>query len=51
MTLYVANIEDWGEINQVYAEVMGNHKPARAVVPVPELHYGLGLEVQVIAAV
>lgn len=51
MTLYVANIDDWGKINAVYARIMGNHKPARAVVPVPHLHYGLGLEVQVIAAV
>lgn len=50
MTLYVANIDDWGAINAIYAQFMGSHRPARAVVPVPHLHYGLGLEVQVIAA-
>ena len=51
MTLYVADISHWGKINTIYAEFFGDHKPARAVVPVPELHYGLGLEVQVVAAV
>ena len=51
MTLYVTDIGNWAKINQVYAEMMGDHKPARAVVPVPDLHYGLGLEVQVIAAI
>jgi enamine deaminase RidA (YjgF/YER057c/UK114 family) len=29
---------------------MGDHKPARAVVPVNALHYGYQVEVQVIAA-
>lgn len=51
VTIYLANIENWGKINAVYSRIMGEHKPARAVVPVPELHYGLELEVQVIAAV
>ncbi|MDZ4682203.1 MAG: Rid family detoxifying hydrolase [Saprospiraceae bacterium] len=51
VTIYVSNIENWGKINAVYSRIMGGHKPARAVVPVPELHYGLALEVQVIAAV
>ena len=51
MTLYVADVEHWGEVNRVYAEFFGAHKPARAVVPVKELHYGLAIEVQVIAAV
>lgn len=51
MTLYVADVEHWGEVNRVYAEFFGEHKPARAVVPVKELHYGLAIEVQAIAAV
>ena len=47
MTLYVTDIGNWGKINEIYAEFFGDHKPARAVVPVPVLNYGLGLEVQV----
>lgn len=51
VTIYVVDIADWADINATYSRIMGEHKPARAVVPVPMLHYGLGLEVQVIAAV
>ncbi len=34
MTVYVSGIEHWGEVNEAYAEVMGDHRPARAIVPV-----------------
>jgi enamine deaminase RidA (YjgF/YER057c/UK114 family) len=30
---------------------MGANKPARAVVPVKELHYGYALEIQCVAAI
>ena len=51
MTVYISDIELWGRFNAVYVEVMGDHKPARAVVPVNGLHYGYQVEVQAIAAV
>ncbi|HNV76153.1 MAG: RidA family protein [Gemmatimonadetes bacterium] len=50
MTIYVSDISLWGEVNVAYARVMGDHKPARAVVPVKELHYGYQIEIQAIAA-
>lgn len=50
MTVYVTDIELWGRFNATYAEVMGSHRPARAVVPVKTLHYGYQVEVQAIAA-
>ena len=34
MTVFVSDIDYWGEVNEAYAEVMGDHKPARAIVPV-----------------
>jgi 2-iminobutanoate/2-iminopropanoate deaminase len=34
MTIYVSDAALWGEVNAAYAEVMGDHKPARAIVPV-----------------
>jgi 2-iminobutanoate/2-iminopropanoate deaminase len=34
MTIYVSDIDHWGDVNTVVAEVMGKHKPARAIVPV-----------------
>lgn len=51
VTVYVTDMALWGRFNTVYAEVMGAHKPARAVVPVNPLHYGYNVEVQAIAAV
>ncbi len=51
MTIYISDIELWGGVNGAYARVMGAHKPARAVVPVKDLHYGYQIEIQAIAAV
>ncbi|GMV08961.1 MAG: reactive intermediate/imine deaminase [Gemmatimonadota bacterium] len=50
MTIYVSDISLWGEVNIAYARVMGAHKPARAVVPVRDLHHGYQIEIQAIAA-
>ncbi|GMV04978.1 MAG: reactive intermediate/imine deaminase [Gemmatimonadota bacterium] len=50
MTVYVSDIAHWGEVNRVYAEVMGTHRPARAVVPTRDLHYGYLVEIQAVAA-
>lgn len=49
MTIYISDIELWGEVNEVYARVMGDHRPARAIVPVKELHFGTQIEIQAIA--
>lgn len=50
MTVYVSDVSHWGEVNRVYAEIMGDHRPTRAVVPVRDLHYGYLVEIQAIAA-
>lgn len=49
MTIYVSDMELWGEVNSAYARVMGDHRPARAIVPVKELHFGTQIEIQAIA--
>ncbi len=51
VTAYITRLDDWGDVNATYAEVMGSHRPARAIVPVPDLHYGVALEVTCIASV
>ena len=33
MTVYVADIELWGPVNEVYKRIMGDHRPARVIVP------------------
>jgi 2-iminobutanoate/2-iminopropanoate deaminase len=50
MTIYISDIDLWGGVNAAYARVMGAHRPARAVVPVKDLHYGYQIEIQAIAA-
>jgi 2-iminobutanoate/2-iminopropanoate deaminase len=49
-TVYVSDIGLWGRVNAVYATVFGDHRPARAVVPTRELHYGFQVEIEAIAA-
>jgi 2-iminobutanoate/2-iminopropanoate deaminase len=51
MTIYVSDIELWGKVNETYARVMSEHRPARAIVPVKDLHFGTKIEIQAIAAV
>ena len=50
-TIYVSDMELWGAVNETYARVMGDHRPARAIVPVKDLHFGTKIEIQAIAAV
>jgi 2-iminobutanoate/2-iminopropanoate deaminase len=50
VTAYIVGVENWPRFNGIYAELMGTAKPARAVVPVPELHYGYLIEIEAIAA-
>jgi 2-iminobutanoate/2-iminopropanoate deaminase len=49
MTIYISDMEDWGKVNEVYKRILGEHKPARAIVPVKDLHFGTKLEIQAIA--
>ena len=49
-TIYVSDMELWGAVNAAYARVMGDHRPARAIVPVKDLHFGTQIEIQAIAA-
>lgn len=51
MTVYVTDIADWPVFNTLYAEAMGDHRPARSVVPVPVLHHGYRIEIDAIALV
>lgn len=50
MTVYVSDISHWADVNRAYGEVMGAHRPARAVVPTRDLHYGYLIEIQAVAA-
>ncbi|MBV9560313.1 MAG: RidA family protein [Bradyrhizobium sp.] len=49
VTAYLVGIEHWSAFNAIYAEALGEHRPARSVVPVPALHHGYLIELDAIA--
>ncbi len=49
-TVYIADASHWPAFNAVYARKLGDHRPARTVVPVAQLHYGYLVEMDAIAA-
>jgi 2-iminobutanoate/2-iminopropanoate deaminase len=50
-TVYVSDIALWDRVNAVYAAFFGSHRPARAVVPTRDLHFGFLVEIDAVAAV
>ncbi len=45
-TVYLRHIEDFPAMNEVYAEVFGEHRPARATVGVAGLPMGALVEIE-----
>ena len=51
MTIYITGRSYWTPVNAVYARIMGAHRPARAIIPVPEIKPGCMIEIQAVASV
>lgn len=51
VNVFVSDIALWPRINAEYSKIMGQHKPARIVVPCNPLNYGCLIEIDCIAAV
>lgn len=51
VNIFVADVESWPAVNEVYEAFMGAHRPARTVVPTGELHLGALIEINAIAAI
>jgi reactive intermediate/imine deaminase len=49
VTAYIVGIGNWPRFDAVYAAMLPDARPARSVVPVPELHYGYLVEIDAIA--
>ena len=49
VTAYIVDAERWPRFNALYAEAMGDARPARTVVPVAQLHYGYLVEIDAVA--
>lgn len=50
VTAFIVGVENWPAFNRIYAELFGEARPARSVVPVPSLHHGCLIEIEAIAA-
>ncbi|MBN2355146.1 RidA family protein [candidate division KSB1 bacterium] len=48
-TIYISDMALWDQVNAVYADYLGAHQPARAVVPVGPLHHGALVEMDCVA--
>jgi len=50
-TIFLVNMEDYGAVNEVYAEFFKDSKPARATVEASRLPKDVGVEIEAIAIV
>jgi 2-iminobutanoate/2-iminopropanoate deaminase len=48
-TVYLADINDFAAMNEVYATYFSDHKPARAAFEVAKLPLGAGVEIEMVA--
>lgn len=51
MRVYQSGISLWDNVNEIYIQCFGEHKPARYVVPTRELHFGCLIEIEATAFV
>lgn len=49
-TVFIEDMDDFGEVNEVYAEYMSEPYPARSAVEVSDLAIDFEVEIEVIAA-
>ncbi len=50
-TIYVSDESLWGAVNETYAKILGEHKPARAIIPVGKFRGEFLIEIEAVAAV
>ena len=51
MTIFVSDENLWGAVNETYKRIFGEHKPARAIIPVGKFRGDFLIEIEAIAAV
>ena len=50
MNISVADINLWDGVNSVFSRILGEHRPARAIIPTGKLHYEFLIEIEAVAA-
>lgn len=49
VTAYIVGVDYWPRFDAVYRSMLPGWRPARSVVPVPELHHGFLVEIDAVA--
>ncbi|WP_434694616.1 RidA family protein [Pseudomonas sp. Z1-14] len=47
--IYIVDVADWPTVNLVYSTLMGQHRPARVIIPCGPLHHGALVEISAVA--
>ena len=50
-TIFLADMNDFSAVNKIYAEALGNHKPARSTIQAAGLPKGAKVEIEALAMV
>lgn len=50
-TIFVSDENLWSAVNETYKRILGEHKPARAIIPVGKFRGDFLIEIEAIAAV
>jgi 2-iminobutanoate/2-iminopropanoate deaminase len=48
-TVFLADLGDFGKLNAIYGDAMGDHRPARTTVQVAALPIGAAIEIDMVA--
>ena len=48
-TIFLVDMDDFARVNEIYAEALGEHRPARSTVAVSGLPLGARVEIEVVA--
>lgn len=48
-TVFIKDMNDFGQLNEVYAHYFGDHKPARSTVEVARLPRDVKVEIEIVA--
>ncbi len=51
VTIYVSNINLWLRVNRAYLDFFGDHRPARSMVPIGDLHLDYDVEIEAVATI
>ncbi len=51
VTMFLKNMADFADVNKIYEEFFGSHKPARSTIEVAKLPKDALVEIEVVAAI